>query len=92
MILCSVPHGHSKTTTLVAALRCDEITAPYVFNGPMKGECFLAHIEQCLGSRTLDTLIAAVAQAFNVSNQLVNSGLSPSTLKMLRRNRRIGSH
>lgn len=47
-LLSSVPHGHWKTTTFVAALRCDELTAPCVFDGPMNGECFLAYVEQCL--------------------------------------------
>jgi hypothetical protein len=29
------PHGHWKTLTFVAALRCDQITAPGVFDGPV---------------------------------------------------------
>lgn len=41
----SVPHGHWKTTTFVAALRHDEITAPCVFDGPMNGASFLANVE-----------------------------------------------
>lgn len=32
-----VPHGHWKTMTFVAALRCDAITAPCVFNGVNAG-------------------------------------------------------
>jgi transposase len=47
-LLTSVPHGHWKTTTFVAALRLDELAAPCVFDGPMNGECFLAYVEQCL--------------------------------------------
>jgi putative transposase len=43
-----VPHGHWKTLTFVGALRCDEMTAPCVFNGPINGECFLAYVEQNL--------------------------------------------
>jgi hypothetical protein len=30
-------HGHRKTTTLVAALRCDGLTAPMVLDGAMTG-------------------------------------------------------
>ena len=40
------PHGHWKTTTFVAGLRNDAITAPYVFDRPMNGEIFLAWLEQ----------------------------------------------
>lgn len=42
------PHGHWKTTTFIAALRHDEITAPYVFDGPINGTSFLAWVEQSL--------------------------------------------
>ena len=38
--------GHWKTTTFVAALRVEGITAPCVFDGPMDGPCFRAYIEQ----------------------------------------------
>ena len=29
-----VPHGHWKTLTFLAALRCDRIDAPFVLDGP----------------------------------------------------------
>jgi len=32
------PHGHWKTTTFVAALRADGLTAPMVIDGAMNGE------------------------------------------------------
>ena len=40
------PHGHWKTTTFVAGLRNNAITAPYVIDRPMNGEIFLAWLEQ----------------------------------------------
>lgn len=43
-----VPHGHWKTLTLVAALRVDGVTAPYVIDGPMDGAAFIAYVEQVL--------------------------------------------
>jgi transposase len=43
-----VPHGHWKTTTFVAGLRCDAITAPCVIDAPMDGATFRAYLEQCL--------------------------------------------
>ncbi len=36
----AVPHGHWKTTTLVAGLRLGGITAPGVIDGAMDGEMF----------------------------------------------------
>lgn len=47
-LIASVPHGHWKTTTFIAALRHDELTAPYVFDGPINGANFLAWVEQSL--------------------------------------------
>jgi transposase len=42
--LASVPYGHWKTTTFIAGLRHDAITAPMVLDGPMNGAAFLAYI------------------------------------------------
>lgn len=47
-LVCAVPHGHWKTSTFVAALRCDAITAPCVIDGAMDGATFLAYVEQFL--------------------------------------------
>ena len=44
----SVPHGHWKTLTYVAALRISGLTANYVFDGAMNGAFFLAYVEQVL--------------------------------------------
>lgn len=43
-----VPHGHWKTTTFVAGLRCDQVTAPMVADGPMDGAMFLAYVKTFL--------------------------------------------
>src|SRR3982074_2194374 len=47
-LVASVPHGHWKTLTLVAALRINGLTAPYVIDGAMDGPSFLAYVEQIL--------------------------------------------
>jgi transposase len=47
-LVAHVPHGHWKTLTLVAALRIDGLTAPYVIDGAMDGPSFLAYVEQVL--------------------------------------------
>ena len=47
-VIGKVPYGHWKTTTFVAALRKDAITAPFVIDKPMNGTIFRAYVEQCL--------------------------------------------
>lgn len=44
----SVPHGHWKTTTLVAGLRLGAMTAPMVIDGAMDGKAFTAYAETIL--------------------------------------------
>ena len=46
--IASAPHGHWKTTTFVAALRHQQLTAPMVADGPIDGEIFLAYVRQFL--------------------------------------------
>jgi len=41
-------HGHRKTTTLVAGLRCDGMVAPMVLDGPINGDWFEAYVAQVL--------------------------------------------
>ena len=43
-----VPHGHWKTTALVAGLTLDGILAPMTIDGAMTGAAFLAYVEQVL--------------------------------------------
>lgn len=47
-LIASVPHGHWKTTTFLAGLRHNGITAPLVIDGPMNGLIFKAYVEQFL--------------------------------------------
>jgi transposase len=47
-LIAQVPHGHWKTMTFIAALRCDGVTAPCVFDGPINGETFQRYVEQFL--------------------------------------------
>ena len=47
-LIGAVPHGHWKTTTFVAALRSDRLTAPTVVDGAMNGDLFVAYVEQQL--------------------------------------------
>lgn len=55
-----VPHGHWKTTTFIAGLRVDALTAPMVLDGPMDGEAFLVYVREflCPTLRPGDMVIA----------------------------------
>ena len=41
-LVAAVPHGHWKTSTFLAGLRRDGITAPCVLDGPINGRSFRA--------------------------------------------------
>jgi transposase len=47
-LIGKAPFGHWKTTTFTAGLRCDGLVAPFVLDGPMNGEAFLAYVEKIL--------------------------------------------
>ena len=47
-LVAAGPHGHWKTTTFIAALRHDGLSAPCVFDGAITGARFLAYVEQVL--------------------------------------------
>ena len=42
------PHGHRKTTTLVAGLRMTGMVAPMVLDGPINGDWFEAYVRKVL--------------------------------------------
>ena len=44
----AIPHGHWKTTTLIAALSTEGIIAPMIMDGAMDGEMFQAYVQTLL--------------------------------------------
>ncbi len=58
--LGAVPHGHWKTTTFVAGLRHDGVTAPMLADGPIDGTLFLAYVQTflCPSLKPGDVVIA----------------------------------
>ena len=70
-VVAAIPHGHWKTTTFIAALRHDRITAPCVFDGPINGASFLDWVQQAL----VPTLSAGDMRAY----RRVSGGHSPSS-------------
>jgi len=47
-LLARLPHGHYQTSTLIAGLRLAGPCAPWLFEGPMNGEMFLAWLREGL--------------------------------------------
>ena len=47
-LVAHVPQGHWKTTTFVAGLRNNAVTAPFVIDEAMNGAIFLTYLERCL--------------------------------------------
>lgn len=55
----AIPHGHWQSSTLIAALRQESVTAPFLVEGPVDAEVFTVYLRQVLGPqlRPGDTLI-----------------------------------
>jgi transposase len=47
-LVCPVPQGHYQSSTMIAAVRLEGPQAPWLFDGPMNGELFLAWVKQAL--------------------------------------------
>ena len=47
-LVAKVPHSHWKTSTFIAALRCDRIEAPWLLDGPVNAEAFKTYVEKVL--------------------------------------------
>src|SRR5476649_1467943 len=47
-LIDKTPRGHWKTSTFIAALRHNRLTAPFTIDGPVNGEVFLAYIRRVL--------------------------------------------
>jgi transposase len=59
-LIDKTPHGHWKTSTFVAALRHDRLTAPFVIDGAVNGDLFLAYVRQILVPTLSDGDIVAM--------------------------------
>jgi transposase len=63
-LVAKVPHGHRKTLTFVAALRCDGICAPCLLDQPINAVSFRTYVEQFL-ARISHTPFKSCAAACN---------------------------
>jgi transposase len=44
----AIPQGHWQTSTFIAALRAESITAPFLIEGAVSAEVFIAYLRQVL--------------------------------------------
>jgi len=47
-LIDKTPHGQWKTSTFIAALRHDRLTAPFTIDGAINGEIFLTYVRRVL--------------------------------------------
>jgi transposase len=68
--LSAVPHGHWQSSTFIAALRHDGITAPFLVEGAVDAEVFTVYLEQvlCPQLREGDTLILDNLSTHKIQN------------------------
>ncbi len=50
-LVARIPQGSYQTSTLISAIRLEGPCAPWLFEGPMNGEMFLAWVQQGLAPR-----------------------------------------
>ncbi len=72
------PFGHWRTQTFIAGLRFDELTAPWLLDGPMNRAAFDAYIETQLAPQLQpgDVVIAdnLAAHKSNYAQELLKAG------------------
>ena len=44
-----IPHGHWQSSTFLAALRLESVTAPFLIEGALDGDVFTAYLKHVLG-------------------------------------------
>jgi transposase len=83
--IASVPHGHWKTTTFIAGLRVNELTAPMVLDGPMDGEAFLVYVQKflCPTLKSGDVVIADNLSSHKVAGVPNAIEATGATLRLL---------
>ena len=46
--VAAIPHGHWKSSTFIAALRCQSIQAPFLIEGAVDADVFTAYLQHVL--------------------------------------------
>ena len=81
-LLASVPHGHWKTTTFLAALRCTGLTAPLVVDGAINGELFLGWVRHHLVPTLMSGDIVVMDNLGSHKSQAVRDAIRATGAKL----------
>ena len=78
-----VPHGHWKTSTFLAALRVDGLTAPVIFDGAINGQIFLEYVQAHLAPTlkpgdivVMDNLSSHKVQGVRIAIEAVGASIA----------------
>ena len=82
-LVAKVPHGHWKTLTFLAALRHNAIAAPFVLDGPINGEAFLAYVEQILVPTLKPGDVVVMDNLGSHKNQSIRSAIRAAGAKLI---------
>ena len=77
------PFGRWKTMTFIAALRCDRIEAPCLFDGPINGETFLAYVRTFLVPTLKPGDIVVMDNLGSHRGRLVRSAIRKAGAKLI---------
>ncbi|MFC2255231.1 IS630 family transposase [Labrys portucalensis] len=79
----TVPHGHWKTQTFIAALRYDRVETPWVLDGPINGESFRTYVETQLVANLKPGDIVVMDNLGSHKGKLVRKAIREAGAKLL---------
>ena len=77
------PHGRWRTSTFLAALRKDAVTAPFVYDGPINGESFRTYVETQLVANLKPGDIVVMDNLGSHKGKLVRKAIREAGAKLL---------
>jgi transposase len=82
-VRAKAPFGRWTTLTFIAALRCDRIEAPCLFDGPINGELFLAYVRTFLVPTLSPGDVVVMDNLGSHRGRLVRSAIRQAGAKLL---------
>jgi putative transposase len=82
-LIAKVPHGNWQTMTFLAALRHDRIDAPWLLDGPINGEMFLAYVTEVLVPTLVPTDIVMMDNLGSHKSNAVRQAIRKTGAKLI---------
>lgn len=82
-LIAKVPYGHWQTMTFLAALRHDRIDAPWLLDGPINGETFLAYVTEVLAPTLAPTDIVMMDNLGSHKSNAVRQTIRKTGAKLI---------